>query len=249
MNKLKLMTMLVAFTVNTSAMAFATNDDRIDDYLNTLTTASIDDKEEMLNRLQWSGLTDARLYDDIELRIKSQYLDRNLNKKQLNLVSYQVRALGYSGNEKYRATITLVSNSAGSPKLKRHALKAKADLNDFIAWNKLVADSNLVVEGKSAEVTTYMKMLNVNDFFVQRLAARAIYHEKQTDTELLDLAEEKLKMLYLKAGLDGEWQDTAAWLCKAIGQSGEQKYIKFLAEVNDKTPYNKIRKYAKKYMR
>lgn len=243
------MTIIVAFTINTSAMAFATNGERIDDYLNTLTTASIDDKEKTLERLQWSGLSDARLYDVIESLVISQYLDHDLDDKQLNLVSYQVRALGYSGNEKYRNTINLVSKNASSSKLQRHANKAMVDLNKFIVWNKLLADSSLSVEGKSAEVLMYMKMLNVDDFFVQRLAARAIFHESQSDPDLLNLTAEKLRVLYLKIGLDAEWQDTGAWLCKAIGQSGEQKHINFLTEVSEKTPYSKISKYAKKYLR
>ncbi len=172
-----------------------------------------------------------------------------MQKEQLNLASYQIRSLGYSGNEKYRSVLTLVSNKAASSKLKRHARKALIDLDQFITWNKLIADTKVVSEGKSAEVTSYMKMLTVDEFFVQKLAARAIFHEQILDQDLLDLAAENLKYLYLKEGLDGEWQDTASWLCKAIGQSGKPTYLDLLSTVAADSPYRKIQKYARKYGR
>lgn len=71
--------------------------------------------------------------------------------------------LGYSGMEKYHVTINFVSNNAVSRKLRKHGNMAMLDLNRFIVWNKLIADSTLVMDGKSIEVKTYMKMLNVDD--------------------------------------------------------------------------------------
>ena len=91
-------------------------------------------------------------------------------------------------------------------------------------------------------------MLSVDDPLVQRLAARAIFHEKQQDPDLLALTAEKLKALYNKDGLGGEAQDTAAWFCKAIGQSGKPEYQNLLSEVVKTTPYKKIRKHALKFI-
>ena len=185
----------------------------------------------------------------IEKSLLDQYLERNLSKKQLIIASYQVRALGYSGNEKYRNTISTLSQDAFSSKIKRHARKALKDLQKFSVWNASIKNNDLVVEGKNSATTTYMKMLDVDNIFIQRLAARAMFHEQQRDPDLLALAANKLEYLYLQNGLDGESQDTAAWLCKAIGQSEQSKYINLLAEVASKTPYKKIRKYAQKYSR
>lgn len=249
MKNIEIIVLTVALFLMSPVMANEVKDERIDTYLNILSSASMEKQKTMLNRLQWSGLSDPRLFDVIEKSLMDQHLERNLSNKQLAVLAYMTRSLGYSGNEKYRSTISTLSQDAFSPKIKRHAGKALRDMNNFSTWNALVKNNDLNVEGKNAAITTYMKMLDVDDVFVQRLAARAMFHEQLRDPDLLALAANKLESMYLQSGLDGESQDTAAWLCKAIGQSGQSKYINLLAEVTSKTPYNKIRKYARKYSR
>jgi len=162
-------------------------------------------------------------------------------------MAHQIRALGYSGNEKYRNTLMQIEKEAANRKLRNHAKKALIWLDRYKNWNKLIADADFTVEGKSIEVTNYMKMLSVDDVFVQRIAARATFHEKQRDPDLLALTAEKLKMVYMQSGLDGEAQDTAAWFCKVLGQNGYWEYGDLLSKVAADSPYKKIRKYALKY--
>ncbi len=111
----------------------------------------------------------------------------------------------------------------------------------------MIAESDITVEGKSVEVTTYMKMLNVSDYFVQRQAARATYHELRQDPDLLALIAFRLESLYLLQYLDKHEQDTAAWFCKALGRNGGSKYTALLSKVAQDTPHKKIKKYASKY--
>ena len=248
MKKLKwfgLMFLLIGYL---PAYGFSSVDEQIDYYLGVLATGSYTSKIEMLKKLQWSGLSDPRLYDKIEDEPAKQYLRSDLDKQNIGVLAHQIRALGYSGNEKYRNTLEQIKKSAANKTLRKHASKALIQLDKFIAWNKLIIASDFAVEGKSAEVATYMKMLSVDDVFVQRLAARAIFHERQQDTDLLALVAEKLKGLYIQDGLDGEAQDTAAWFCKAIGQSGKPEYMGLLTKVNQNTPYKKIRKHSLKFI-
>jgi hypothetical protein len=233
--------------INGQAFAFDTVDEQIDHYLDVLANDSDPNKIEMLERLQWSGLTDPRLFDKIAEGPEKEYLRDDLNRSSIGVLSHQIRALGYSGNEKYRNILEEIKKSAVSNKLKKHAKKALVDLNKFKGWNNLIAASNLSVSGKSVEVTTYMKMLNVDDVFVQRLAARATFHEKQQDPDLLALIAEKLKASYLQSGLDGEAQDTTAWYCKALGENGFRDYGDLLSDVVKNTPYKKVKRHASKY--
>ncbi len=244
---MKFIGVISALLFASSAMAYTSEDERIDDYLNTLATAGVETKVTMLNRMQWAGMTSPRFYDQVEKELLAVYLNRNLSRMQSKLASYQLRALGYSGNEKYRETLTTIKNEALANKLKTHAKRALRDLGDFGAWNRAVANSSLVVEGKSAEVTTYMKMLNEDDVLVQRLAARAMFHEKQRDADLLSLAADKLTTLSTQSRLNSAEQDTAAWLCKAIGQSGQTVYIDLLRQVIADTSYGKIKRHASKF--
>ncbi|MBY4676124.1 hypothetical protein [Marinobacterium arenosum] len=245
MNGFRWIVLLFAFVTAMPAMAFSTDDERVDSYLSVLATATDETKEVMLNRLQWSGLSDPRFYDEVENRLLTSYLSQD--GREFNLLAYHARALGYSGNPKYRDTLVKVHKEAVNGKLRRHAEKALRDLDKFAVWNEKIRKSGLVVEGKSVEVATYLRMLSVDDVFVQRLAARAIFHEKRRDDDLLASVAKSLKALYLKPGLDAAAQDTAAWFCKALGQSRSPDYLTLLGKVADETPYKKIKKYAQKY--
>jgi len=244
---MKLIGVILALFLVSSAMAYTTDDERIDDYLNTLATAGVDTKVTMLNRMQWAGITSPRFYDEVEKQLLEVYLNRNLSHMQIKLASYQIRSLGYSGNEKYRATLDTIKKDAFAGKFKAHATRALRDIGNFAAWNRAVANSSFEVKGKSAEVTTYMKMLNDDDVLVQRLAARAMSHEKQRDADLLALAADKLTLLTKQPSLNSDEQDTAAWLCKAVGQSGETVYIDLLRQVIAHTSYGKIKRHASKF--
>ena len=239
--------LIFLLVINVPTYAFNSVDEQIDHYLGILEDGSYAFKVQMLERLQWSGLSDPRLYDEVERQLFEKYLRAGLDKEAIGLLSHQIRALGYSGNEKYRNSLAQIKKKSTNEKFRRHASKALNQLDKSKSWNKLIADSSFTVEGKSVEVATYMKMLSVDDVFVQRNAARAIFHERQRDPDLLALTAEKLEQLYMQDDLDNQTQDTAAWFCKAIGESGESEYGVLLSKVAGNTPYKKIRNYAQNY--
>lgn len=248
MKKLNFLVLIFALMINMPAMAFSSDDERIDNYLSVLSVGSKKEKKTMLNRLQWSGLSDPRLFNEIESHVKAW--ESNIDSDGSNhdgVLPFYIRALGFSGNEKYRATIVKLYDNPHAANVRKYSKRALRDLGRFGNWNEQIKQSNVVVAGKPAEVATYMKMLSVDDVLVQRLAARAMYHEHQRDSDLLSLAANRLKSLYLQPGLSADAQDTAAWLCKALGQNKASEYRTLLTTVAEATPHEKIRKYAKKY--
>lgn len=245
MKRLQLMLMLLALSFIPKAFAFQTNAERIESYLHILESSDNDEQEQMLSRLQWSGLSDPALYDVIEQRLLQQY--QVMGGATSGLMAYHARALGYSGNEKYRQTLQLVSEQAANAKLRSHAARALTDLDKFSGWWSLLPAQPAQAAGQSIEAATYLQMLNTDNVFVQRLAARAIFHEGTDDEELLERAAELIRAGYLESGLDEEAEDTIAWLCKAIGQNAAASYRSLLADVADRSPSGKIAKYAGKY--
>lgn len=239
--------LIFLLVANMPVFAFTSVDEQIDHYLEILATGNFESRKQMLERLQWSGLSDPRLYDEIEKQLLAQYQNEDLDKYENSLLSHRARALGYSGNEKYRSSLEEVKKAAYQNRVRKHAGKALSELGKYEIWNRKVAQSDTSVEGKSVEVTTYMRMLNVDDSFVQRQAARAIYHENRQDSDLLALVAERLEGLYLQEYLDKQVQDTAAWFCKALGRNGGSKYTALLSKVAENSPHKKIRKYASKY--
>lgn len=244
--KIKLLCGLVlALLLNSTAYAFSSDEERIDHYLNILNSGHSASQETMLSRLKWSGLSDPRLFDEIERRLLQHYQGPDMS--LMGLMAHHVRALGYSGNKKYRSTITKVYEDGAHGRLRKHAKKALRDLNLYSNWNRLVQNSSLDTSGKSVEVGTYLKMLHADDVYVNRLAARAMFDEKLTDKDLIDAAAKKLRGMYMQEGLKAQEQDTAAWLCKAIAISKDAEHETLLREVGQDSPYKKIRKYARKY--
>lgn len=76
-----------------------------------------------------------------------------------------------------------------------------------------------------------------------RAAARGVIAENIKNTTVLDaLAETTLKN-YTR---EGEWVDAAAWATRALGESGNPRYVGVLDTINSSKASRKIKKYAKK---
>jgi hypothetical protein len=222
--------------------AFESKDEQIDYILTQVQSAPQQQKEQILERLQWSGLSDPRLFDVFEDNLLQHYQDKYPADDLADLLAYQARALGYSGNEKYQKTLSLLADEAKNSSLIRHAKNGKRDLETFVQVQSALQQVQLSKGERSFEVFTYSKMLKTDDPYTQRLAARAIYHEKRDNQALLDLTAEKLQGMYMNKDLDSLAQDTAAWMCKVL--KPHSGYEQLLTEVAENTPHRKIRRYA-----
>ena len=222
--------------------AFESKDEQIDYILTQVQSAPQQQKEQILERLQWSGLSDPRLFDVFEDNLLQHYQDKYPADDLADLLAYQARALGYSGNEKYQKTLSLLADEAKNSSLRRHAKNGKRDLETFIQVQNALQQVQLSKGERAFEVFTYNKMLKTDDPYTQRLAARAIYHEKRDNQALLDLTAEKLQGMYMNKDLDSLAQDTAAWMCKVL--KPHSGYEQLLTEVAENTPHRKIRRHA-----
>lgn len=75
-------------------------------------------------------------------------------------------------------------------------------------------------------------------------AAQSIYNTGEKDTEVLDVAAEVLLQRYPSSGKSDI--DTLAWVCRALGNSGNSRYASTLQEVVDSDAHKKLRKYCSK---
>jgi hypothetical protein len=76
-------------------------------------------------------------------------------------------------------------------------------------------------------------------------AGKLIVREGIKDTAVLDVAEAELLKGYLSSGDDRAAVDAMAWLCKALGASGNGKYRATLQTVAAKAPHSKLQKHAR----
>ncbi|TRO81877.1 FlgO family outer membrane protein [Desulfuromonas acetexigens] len=90
----------------------------------------------------------------------------------------------------------------------------------------------------------YIKMLRSGNLRSKTDAGKLIVREGVKDTAVLDVVEQELLKGYQASGDDRGAVDAMAWLCKALGASGNGKYRSTLRTVAQKAPHRKLQKYA-----
>jgi hypothetical protein len=79
-----------------------------------------------------------------------------------------------------------------------------------------------------------------------RDAAESIFQTRYNDPEVLDVAAEVLLQKYATAEAGFGYADSLAWICKALGISGNARYKAALTEVSDKAANRKLRGHCEK---
>ncbi len=92
--------------------------------------------------------------------------------------------------------------------------------------------------------TRYVKMFANGGPTSIRSAAESIYNTGNTDQEVLDAAAETLLTNFRKNASSETYADAMAWLCRALGNSGNARYQPVLAEVAANAPGRKIKRYC-----
>ncbi|HEU4592178.1 MAG TPA: hypothetical protein VFS13_14825 [Steroidobacteraceae bacterium] len=80
-----------------------------------------------------------------------------------------------------------------------------------------------------------------------RDVAQSLYNTGNTNTEVLDVTAETLLERYQRAGEDRDAVDAVAWMCRALGASGNSRYRPVLDRIeNDKSVHRKARGHCEK---
>ena len=95
--------------------------------------------------LKWAGLSDPALFDLVERQLKSVDVGRHRvrtaqedvqfradfgRKESLDYAAWMLKALGFSGNEKYAATLQALTKSGNVGKVRKYAKRAQGTLVD-----------------------------------------------------------------------------------------------------------------------
>lgn len=70
--------------------AFETDQQRIEHNLNIMDSGSVEQKEQMLERLQWSGLSDPLLFDRLEKDVLAAQEQKYFERDVLSVLAYEV---------------------------------------------------------------------------------------------------------------------------------------------------------------
>ena len=187
------------------------------------------DTDKLVDELAWKGISDTRVYDVIEERLLDEVQDaRRRNRRDRSKIGHYIRGLGYSGQDKYVPTLTKFQEDRAYA---RYAKQALVDMKDYARWNPVISSRATFDPLYSDDVNRVRNMLRSDDRMLQRLGAKCVYFRNGKDAVLLDLVAQQLLATY-KDIPTREHADAASWMVKALGKSGDKKYVPVLKEVS-----------------
>jgi hypothetical protein len=190
--------------------------------------------------LGWTGLSDARLYDVIEARLLAEYpVPKDLKAERQRLAWY-IRALGFSGQDKYLPTIGKFLGDRDYATYSRHAL---ADLPNYKRWNPIISDRKSFDGKVTDEGNRAINMIRSNDFQLKEIGAKRVYYGRLRDEPIFEVLAREVRASY--PGATSSNSDEIAWMVKALASSGNEKYRPVVQEVADKATDEKIARHAR----
>ncbi len=190
--------------------------------------------------LAWMGISDARVYDIVERNLKADADAARNDRKEQDRVAHYLRALGFSGNDKYLPILNSFQNDDTYGRAVRNALK---EFPLYQKWNPVISNRATFFDAKHTDdVNRVMNMLAGDDIQLKGLGARRIRHAPHYDEPLLDRLEKEARTLYPKGkDFDAETNDAIGWMLIALGSSRNPKYVPLLEEALNGTSERKIR--------
>lgn len=189
-------------------------------------------------RIKWTGITDPRLFDRIDQRLMSECTRVDFGEGED--CGWMAQALAFSGQEKYRARLDWLRTSTDSGKLVRHLESSLEALPVFARWNPMISAGLEQAPPGGLRKARVMNMLRAADPKLARAGASFVYDEFSRDREVTDLVRDRLLALYREPA----YADVAAWLCKALGQSGNRDYLPVLRQVRDAGTRSSVQRWA-----
>jgi len=219
----------------------------IKSYQQTFTSDSFVSKKKAIGELEWAGLSDERVYEPLAELILADIM--TTDKATVKQLTYYIKGLSFSGNERYSAVLKKVVNEASNKHLIKHSLKALDRIEDHVKWNPVISNALDKADAGDNNRQRVKNMLSSNMAELQRVGAKRVYYAFRNDAELLESVKSLLLAGYKTTEKDKIHIDLMAWLCKALGASGDVAYQEVLQEVADNAGQKKVRKHAKKALR
>jgi hypothetical protein len=202
----------------------------------------VEKHQEAVQALAWMGLSDPRIFDPLEQRVlKEGPTARGIQRAERNRVAHYIRALGFSGQPKYLATIVKFRHDN---EYDRFARVASEELPQYEKWNPIISNRATFNPKYGDDANRVRNMLLSDDLVLKRLAAKRIFFANREE-ELVERLAAALKDNYRRGPDDAEITNTIGWLIKGVACTKDAKYIPLLEEVAANAPNKAVRRHAK----
>lgn len=166
-------------------------------------------QNESVESFAWKGLSDPRLFDVIEKRVLAEHAEARNNRDDKNRVARYIRALGFSGQEKYRGTIqSFLQDSV----YQRYAQDALENLETYREWNPVISNRATFNPKLSDDANRVINMLRADDMMLKRVGAKRVFFG-QREPEVMEVLAQQLDAH--RDNYERKHKDAVAWMIKA----------------------------------
>ncbi|HEX5056134.1 MAG TPA: hypothetical protein VFX02_06515, partial [Gammaproteobacteria bacterium] len=217
-------------------------DDEINNYISIFQTGSRQQQMQACQQLEGTGLSDHRLFDVLEKNFSE--MAPVASGDAVDVAIWCAKALGSSGEEKYRASLQKVVDKAKTGKVSRHAEAAIQLLEQHKRWNPIISDRTDFRESESLAANRIANMLRSDDLDLRVLAVKTIRLGNQNDPYILDsLTGAMLKSYKNISG--GKLKSNVQSMAEIVASSKDPRYLPPLMEVSTGTNHADLAEWVK----
>ncbi|MFL0796640.1 MAG: hypothetical protein K6L73_04030 [Cellvibrionaceae bacterium] len=242
---------LLLFTLFTTllfhTLSYSNNNLTPEEYVNVFSSGTNLEKQKAAESLAWAGLSSPKIFNAIEKDVLATYKDAELG-SEAEFSGWMIKALAFSGNEKYRKTLELVSNNADLGTIRRYANWSLEKLDEYKLYNPIIAPSSWPENTHPALNQRLTNMINSDHLLLMRTSSKQIIVKNRHEKKLLDSIEKAVRKYAYKPH-DRRHTNTTLWLCRALASSREDEYIPLFKDIIKNSPSKNIRIRVKRYLK
>jgi hypothetical protein len=237
----------IALGISTSAWSANARQAEIDSILNVMETQGASGKIHAVQPLMWLGISDPAVYDPIAKELKEYYPKAAKEKVLKKLTISYCRALSYSGQDKYKATVQEVADKAHK-KIAKHCASSLEDFAKYQKWNPIITGKkNVLGDPTKTAAARYYNMIDSGDLELARLGLKRTVHENKYSEPMLELVKKQLMANYQKPLKDKTELDAVIWMAKVLAETGETRFYETLNTVAEGAENRKLKKKVGKW--
>lgn len=190
--------------------------------LNSRSSSKIKNAAKIITR---SGRLDAQIYEKAVQLLQNGYADVDSDSKKVDELSWLCKVVASAGEPKYKAFLLEVAENTPSGKLEFYANQSIELIADYAERNQIMGKNGHLDPDLTSRENQYVNMLQSDNTALVKDAAKLICRSTTINHKLYDVVAEELTGRFREIGDDREGVDALAWLCKALGGSGDTKYL------------------------
>ncbi len=218
------------------------SDSRTIKYRVAFESGNLNEIKSACSDLEWAGISNTQLYDVIEMKILNRY------RSDFNpTLPYMIKAIGYSGQHQYRQTLDMIIMN-GRDDYKSHAKDAIRNIFKYEKWNKIISNNSTNIPSLNINEIRAVNLIKSDEYILMRMGAKRIHFEHLYSEKVLDVLQEAIERHINSYSDDNYYQDTMAWMFKALGGSKNEKYVQTFIKAIDNSNDQNIARSANRFL-